>query len=197
MNNNEKETTKNNIQIAFARLIGPLAIMSVLDSYKTKHEEIKKILNIIINWGAKFEIEQNLDFIKSDELLNVYEKINNLNTEFLYNPKLGNESFLSDEIVIWIWQIMELRKKLIERQKNNIGNEKEIKVTGYGNEKGAKIDVYSPDSRTNPHDSIHIKVDTEKKSFETVTKIAGKKEKKPETCFVKKIGTIHNKPALS
>ena len=63
-------------------------------------------------------------------------------------------------------------------------NKKEIKVTGYGNEKGAKIDVYSPDSRTNPHDSIHIKVDTEKKSFETVTKIDGKKETSSGSCYL-------------
>lgn len=118
MNNNQEKIT-NNIQIAFARLIGPLAIMSVLDSYKTKRNEIKKLLDTIVNWGAKFELEQNLDFIKADELLNIYEEINNLNTEFLYNPKLGNESFLSDEIVIWMWQIMELRKKLIERNEKN------------------------------------------------------------------------------
>lgn len=118
MNNNQEKIT-NNIQIAFARLIGPLAIMSVLDSYKTKRNEIKKLLDTIVNWGAKFELEQNLDFIKADELLNVYEEINNLNTEFLYNPKLGNESFLNDEIVIWMWQIMELRKKLIERNEKN------------------------------------------------------------------------------
>ena len=118
MNNNQEKIT-NNIQIAFARLIGPLAIMSVLDSYKTKRNEIKKLLDTIVNWGAKFELEQNLDFIKADELLNVYEEINNLNTEFLYNPKLGNESFLSDEIVIWMWQIMELRKELIERNEKN------------------------------------------------------------------------------
>lgn len=118
MNNNQEKIT-NNIQIAFSRLIGPLAIMSVLDSYKTKRNEIKKLLDTIVNWGAKFELEQNLDFIKADELLNVYEEINNLNTEFLYNPKLGNESFLSDEIVIWMWQIMELRKKLIERNEKN------------------------------------------------------------------------------
>ena len=118
MDSNQEETIKNSIQIAFARLIGPLTIMSALDSYKAKHDEIKKILDIIIKWGAKFEIEQNLDFIESDELLNVYERINNLNIEFLYSPKLGNESFLSDEIAIWIWQIMELRKELITEEEN-------------------------------------------------------------------------------
>lgn len=110
MNNKLGEKAKNDIQIAFARLIGPLTIMNVLDSYKSKHNEIKKLLNIIVCWGAKFELEENLDFIKNDELLNVYERINNLNTEFLYNPRLGNECFLSDEIAIWIRQLVELKK---------------------------------------------------------------------------------------
>ena len=63
-------------------------------------------------------------------------------------------------------------------------NNKEIKVTEYGNKKGAKIDIYSPDPRTKPHDSIHIKVDTEKKTFETVTKIDGKKETSSGSCYI-------------
>ena len=61
---------------------------------------------------------------------------------------------------------------------------KEIKVTEYSNEKGAKIDIYSPDARTKPHDSIHIKVDTENKSFEIVTKFDGKKETSSGSCYL-------------
>ncbi len=63
-------------------------------------------------------------------------------------------------------------------------NNKEIKITEYSDKKGAKIDVYSPDARTKPHDSIHIKVDTEKKSFETVTKINGQKENSSGSCYL-------------
>lgn len=37
----------------------------------------------------------------------------------------------------------------------------EIKVTPYGNGKGAKINVYSPNATTKPHESVHIKIDTE------------------------------------
>ena len=37
----------------------------------------------------------------------------------------------------------------------------EIKVKPFSDGKGAKIDVYSPDARTKPHESIHIKIDTE------------------------------------
>ena len=37
----------------------------------------------------------------------------------------------------------------------------EIKVTPYSNGNGAKINVYSPDAKTEPHESVHIKIDTE------------------------------------
>ena len=63
-------------------------------------------------------------------------------------------------------------------------NKKEIKVTEYGNKKGAKIDIYSPDSKTKPHDSIHIKVNTEKKTYDSVTKIDGKKETSSGGCYL-------------
>ncbi len=61
---------------------------------------------------------------------------------------------------------------------------KEIKVTEYGNGKGAKIDIYSPDSKTKPHDTIHIKVDTEQKTYQTVTKIDGEKETSSGGCYL-------------
>lgn len=103
------------IEIAFARLIGPLSIMGALDSYNEAYDEIKELLNIIVEWGAKFEKQQNLFFINPEELLDVYNRLDNLKDQFLFNPNLGNENELSDEIVIWMWELMLLRKKQIER----------------------------------------------------------------------------------
>lgn len=45
--------------------------------------------------------------------------------------------------------------------KKNSMADKEIKVSPYSNGKGAKIDVYSPNSRTKPHESIHIQINNE------------------------------------
>lgn len=113
---NQKETYKIicDIQVAFARLIGPLSIMSVLESYKEEHEEIKELLNIIIKWGADFELKQTLSFISREDILNVYYRLDELKDKFLFDNRLGNEGELSDEVVIWMWAIMELRKKQIE-----------------------------------------------------------------------------------
>ena len=56
-NNRQKELYKSvcDIKIAFYRLIGPLSIMSILDSYKEAHFEIKELLDIITSWAAQFE----------------------------------------------------------------------------------------------------------------------------------------------
>ena len=68
-------------------------------------------------------------------------------------------------------------------------NEKVIKVTQYGDKKdggksGAKIDIYSSDPKAGPHDSVHIKVNTDNKTYEAVTKINGEKESSSGSCYL-------------
>ena len=110
---------RGKIGIAFARLIGPLAIMNELKSYESSHEEIHNLLDIVIKWGAKFQSVQNLSFIKSDEILAVYNRLDSLKDKFLFDANLGLENELSDEVVIWIYELMELRKIQIERELKN------------------------------------------------------------------------------
>lgn len=106
---------RGKIDIAFARLIGPLAIMHELKSYKSSQEEIYNLLNIVTKWGAKFQSVQNLSFINSYEILDVYDRLDALKDKFLFDTNLGFESELTDEIVIWMYELMELRKAQIER----------------------------------------------------------------------------------
>ena len=110
---------RGKIDIAFARLIGPLAIMNELKSYESSQEEIHNLLNIVTKWGAKFQSVQNLSFINSYEILNVYNRLDALKDKFLFDTNLGFESELSDEIVIWMYELMELRKTQIERESKN------------------------------------------------------------------------------
>lgn len=68
-------------------------------------------------------------------------------------------------------------------------NDKVIKVTQYGDKKdtsksGAKIDIYSRDPKDGPHDSIHIKVDTDNKTYKAITKIDGEKESSAGGCYL-------------
>ena len=117
--NKKKYKVQSDVEVAFARLIGPLAIISVLNSYNEDHQEIKKLLKIVVDWGANFQEKGNLNFINSTELLNIYNRLESIKDKYLYNDKIGNESELSDEIVIWMWEIMRLRKILIEFEGEN------------------------------------------------------------------------------
>ena len=65
-----------------------------------------------------------------------------------------------------------------------MGSKKEIKVTNFSNGKGAKIDVYSPNSRSKPHDTIYVKVNYENKSYSATTKVDGKKETSSGSCYL-------------
>lgn len=65
-----------------------------------------------------------------------------------------------------------------------MGSKKEIKVTNFSNGKGAKIDIYSPDSRSKPHDTVHVKVNYENKSYSATTKVDGKKETSSGSCYL-------------
>lgn len=68
-------------------------------------------------------------------------------------------------------------------------NDKVIKVTEYGEKKdsgknGAKIDIYSSDPKDGPHDSIHIEVNTDNKTYKAATKINGEKELSSGSCYL-------------
>ena len=55
-----------------------------------------------------------LIYIDYKEILSVYYKVEELNDDLLANSK----SEISDEIVIWLWEIMVLRKKQIDNYNN-------------------------------------------------------------------------------
>ena len=63
-------------------------------------------------------------------------------------------------------------------------SKKEIKVTPFSNGDGAKIDIYSPSAKTDPHDTIHVKVNTKTGKYEAITKIDGKKESSSGGCYL-------------
>lgn len=103
------------IEIAFHKLIKTLVTMSKHDSYMTDREILNHLLNVVLKWKQKFQVQCNLSFISREELLDVYHKFEDLKEKYLYDSSLGNEAELSDKAVIWMWDIMLLRKKQIEK----------------------------------------------------------------------------------
>ncbi len=118
MSKKEMYAVECEIEVAFARLIGPLAIMNELETYKNIHEELLDLFHVIVKWGTRFQIEKNLDFITPNEIIEIYNRMDKIKEDYLYDNTPGNE--LSDEIVIWMYEIMKLRKKLIEMKEESL-----------------------------------------------------------------------------
>lgn len=114
----EEYKTVAEIEVAFSRIIGPLSIMNVMGSFKDKHKDINQLLEIIVKWAAEFQANRNLSFIKDNEILNVYERCDELKDKYLFDNNLGDESELTDEIVIWVLELMSLRKRQVEGNDN-------------------------------------------------------------------------------
>ena len=110
----EEYKTAAEIEVAFSRIIGPLSIMNIMDSFKDKRKDINQLLEIIVKWAAEFQTNRNMSFITNDEILKVYERCDELKDRYLFDNNLGNESELTDEIVIWVLELMSLRKRQIE-----------------------------------------------------------------------------------
>lgn len=77
-NNSNNVGIEWEIEVAFSRLIGPLAIMAELKSYKISYKEIHTLIHIIAGWGARFQNDRNLFFIEPEKLLDVYYRLDAL-----------------------------------------------------------------------------------------------------------------------
>ncbi len=99
-----------NIRFAFDKLLGPLATASEYEEFGDKREEYSDILKIVAKWSCEYEDKKTLIYIDHKEILSVYSKAEELNDDLIANSK----SDISDEIVIWLWEIMLLRKKQID-----------------------------------------------------------------------------------
>lgn len=102
------------IEISLHNLIDTLGIMSKHDSYMPDREILNHLLNVVLKWKKKFQVQRKLSFISREELLEVYNKLEDLKEKYLYDSSFGDEVELSDKAVIWMWELMLLRKKPIE-----------------------------------------------------------------------------------
>lgn len=88
--------------------------MQELVLYKDIRGELSNLFKIIVSWGAKFQIERNLNFITKKELINIHNKIDKIESRYVYLNYPGNETKLSDEILIWFEEIFRLNNILTQ-----------------------------------------------------------------------------------
>ena len=107
---NNNNLSYNNIRYAFDKLLGPLATLSCYSKLGDSRKDYTRILKIVSKWSSEYEEKRTLIYIDHKEMLSVYYKVDELNVELLSYI----DSDLTDEIVIWLWEIMLLRKKQID-----------------------------------------------------------------------------------
>lgn len=107
---NENDPSYNNIKFAFDRILGPLATATSYEPFGKRKKDYADILPIIIKWSVEFEIKKTLVYIDHNEILSIYNKLEELNDELICEV----DSEISDQIIIWLWSLMVLRKKQIE-----------------------------------------------------------------------------------
>ncbi|MDD3341707.1 MAG: hypothetical protein PHN72_05935 [Bacilli bacterium] len=110
----ERGSPELEAKIALNNLIKSLTTITNFETYKEAHNAYKDVLKIVMKWLTDFKISQKLSVINHEELLSVYHELDDLKGKWLFNENLGKESELSDEVIIWIWEVMELRKMEIE-----------------------------------------------------------------------------------
>ena len=96
------------------------------ESYKEDHDKFKDILNYINKWTVIYEKERNLKFINNNDLIRIYKIADDLQTKYICNDNMGNESEYSDYVLNLIWELricykndMEVNNNVIRPSRSN------------------------------------------------------------------------------
>lgn len=91
---------KNNIR-TFSILLGYIRIAMEFDSFKDVRGEYHNIMNTIAGWANDYTMNKNFNNITHQESLKIHKLIDNIREQKLFDKNIGNESEISDEILIW------------------------------------------------------------------------------------------------
>ena len=108
-----------NISNLFVRLIGYINLILKFESFKEDYNEYKEMLDFINKWAVLYEKTRNLNFINNDELVNIYEKADELQTKYICNEKMGSESEFSDYVLNLLCDLRVIYKENVEGNKEN------------------------------------------------------------------------------
>lgn len=117
MNAGDKKKIKDigkEIADTFSKIKNVIKEMFSYQSYNEAYKELNYLLTVFTLWEKTFKKTGTLDFITPKELLDIYYKIEDIKDRYLYNSSIGNEGELSDCLSIWMWNLMVLRKDIID-----------------------------------------------------------------------------------
>lgn len=99
----------------FANLIGNLEICINLESYSKVKKEYKSVLDEMLKWVISYYNNKNLDIVTREKSLEIHSTLERIKWKILSDKKIGDESLLSDDILIRYEVIVKTINKL--RQK--------------------------------------------------------------------------------
>lgn len=94
----------------FVNLIGYLKIITNFDSFSESKIKYENILETVTNWMTKYEKKRSLSFIDHNELSQLYENLNDLQTKYICNDSMGSESKFSDYALNWMQHLITIVK---------------------------------------------------------------------------------------
>lgn len=115
----EIDNNYGNVSNLFVRLIGYLNLILQFKSYQEDYDKYNKILDFINNWAVLYEKKRKLSFINNAELVDIYEKADELQTKYICNDKMGSESEFSDYVLNLLSDLRVIYKKNMEGDKDN------------------------------------------------------------------------------
>lgn len=117
MNAGDKKKIKDigkEIADTFSKIKNVIKEMFSYQSYNEAYKGLNYLLTVFTLWEKTFKKTGTLDFITPKELLDIYHEIEDIKDRYLYNSSIGNEGELSDYLSIWMWNLMVLRKDIID-----------------------------------------------------------------------------------
>lgn len=102
----------------FVRIIAYLNLTLLYDTYKDDYDKFKDILNYINKWAVIYEKERTLKFINNNDLIRIYKIADDLQTKYICNDNMGNESEYSDYVLNLIWELRICYKNDMEVNNN-------------------------------------------------------------------------------
>ncbi|MGE5456512.1 MAG: hypothetical protein ACM3O4_05370 [Ignavibacteriales bacterium] len=135
----DTQPTYENVHETFVKLIGYITYILKFDSYKESYIEYSDILSKISMWAVNYEKSHDLSFINPNELNEIYERVDNLQTKYICNDNMGSESEFSDYVVNWMWHLILFNKKIVH---DKYVEDIRIKKKKESNYKLIYIDIY-------------------------------------------------------
>lgn len=116
MKNNKREIDE--IRECFFNIVGYITMILEYDSYRDGYSDYQDVLKKITKMLLMYEETKDITLINEKELLDLYNKVDNLQTKFICDSNMDKESELCDYVVNWMWDLMYIRKTKIEGSNN-------------------------------------------------------------------------------